>query len=240
MSKRYAHPSTMPVNTREDITAHYGSFRMQLFEIGQESATICELIRNVFATLFNSSVISFFLFTSTILAAIMCYVGLVYVNKCPAIPEIPLYLLVGGSVGLLQISLLMMRHRREQHEDIDDDTRLAAFGVRGTRPQQTYSSTSTRVAESIFWLFLLGWFVVGNFWVFKIFLPPPRQHERSDNPTFWCAPYVYNLALGQIAVTHAILIMTVLLTTLLTCCVRFVMMDGPMRTPIRHHSRTSV
>uniref|UniRef100_A0A7E4V2F7 DUF202 domain-containing protein n=1 Tax=Panagrellus redivivus TaxID=6233 RepID=A0A7E4V2F7_PANRE len=123
MSKRYAHPSTMPVNTREDITAHYGSFRMQLFEIGQESATICELIRNVFATLFNSSVISFFLFTSTILAAIMCYVGLVYVNKCPAIPEIPLYLLVGGSVGLLQISLLMMRHRREQHEDIDDDTR---------------------------------------------------------------------------------------------------------------------
>uniref|UniRef100_A0AC35FL01 Vomeronasal type-1 receptor n=1 Tax=Panagrolaimus sp. PS1159 TaxID=55785 RepID=A0AC35FL01_9BILA len=157
----------------------------------------------------------------------MCYFGLVYINKCPAKKEIPVYLLIEGSVGLLQVTLLMMRHRRERQEDLGEDTDLTGIGLNST-PQNHYSTNSSKITELIIWAFLFVWFIIGNIWVFEVFLPPGRQHERSKTPTYWCHSYTYNIALIQILSTHFVIAFVIISSIFLAFCAkRFMGMRHP-------------
>uniref|UniRef100_A0A914EIS4 Uncharacterized protein n=1 Tax=Acrobeloides nanus TaxID=290746 RepID=A0A914EIS4_9BILA len=101
-------------------------------------------------------------------------------------------------------------------EDLCDEAELTTPGVYHP-PHLSYTNRPSKIAELIVWLILLVWFIIGNNWVFSVFPPPARQHERSPNPTFWCNAQLYNFALLQICITHAILLTLIIAVIVLAC-----------------------
>lgn len=132
--------------------------------------------------------------------------------------EIPLYLLVGGTSGFLMVAILFLKHRRLRKEDDDstDDEHTAAGDVRHSTVAYTGSSVS--VVEILLFLFLLGWFIAGNYWVFSIYMPPFSQPLRSSTPTEYCDKTVYLFSLVQIGIIHALIGITVLTVLIISCC----------------------
>uniref|UniRef100_A0AC34QAD2 Uncharacterized protein n=1 Tax=Panagrolaimus sp. JU765 TaxID=591449 RepID=A0AC34QAD2_9BILA len=184
-------------------TPRYGTISTHLFEIGEESTSTFDFMYNFASRFCTKCVISFIYGFCILFTIVLCYFGLVYMNRCPAKKQIPVYLLISGAVSLLQISLIMMRHKREQ--DLADEADSVGIGLRRNSEGNFYSNNSSKFAEYILWIILFIWFIFGNVWVFGSFRPPAKQNERSPTPTYWCSEMVYNLAFFQICFTYAII-----------------------------------
>ena len=103
--------------------------------------------------------------------------GAKYKDDCPVEPFIPIYLIVGGSFGMLK-TVIVLCQRASSHEDdldIDED-----------------QSMSTKFIDGVLNLFLFTWFIAGNIWVYSKYKPNPRPplHE----PMNYCNPTLYMFA----------------------------------------------
>ncbi|KAL7673675.1 hypothetical protein ACOME3_008527 [Neoechinorhynchus agilis] len=138
---------------------------------------------------------------------IMFYTGVKYMNECPLEPKIPIYLLVAGSVGFLRIfTLIWQKYHKERQK------RLEQEGI----DHEEIKSTSTDVTAPILNLFLLAWFLAGNYWTLRIFKPnfTPDLHE----PSKWCDRMLYSMTLLYICCTSfAICILFVFICALFVC-----------------------
>lgn len=132
--------------------------------------------------------------------------------------EIPLYLLVGGTSGLLMVAILFLKHRRMRKEDdsLDDEHTTGTGDVR--RSTVAYTGSSVAVVEIILFLFILSWFVCGNYWVFSIYSPPYFQSLRSTTPTEYCNKTVYLFSLVQILILHSVIFLSILIILFTLCC----------------------
>jgi hypothetical protein len=121
---------------------------------------------------------------------------------------IPVYLMVGGCVGLLKLFSLLWRRfkaRREEDAYVTDDDGGAPTVIQ---------SKSSRFSDAVVTLFLFVWFVCGNVWVFRVW--PPNFAPPLEEPSNWCHRTVYMYALVQIVVCHSVLGLFLLIVTFLT------------------------
>jgi len=123
--------------------------------------------------------------------------GVKYLESCPAQPKIPVYLLVGGSFGLLKIFSLLWQHIRSRRFDSsddmsdDDDDDIRSGGVVST-------SRSSQISDLALTVFLVVWFACGNYWVLSVWRP---SHEQPlFDPSNWCDRTVYMFAFIQIII----------------------------------------
>ncbi|XP_042300262.1 transmembrane protein 272 isoform X2 [Sceloporus undulatus] len=67
-------------------------------------------------------------------------------------------------------------------------------------------------------LFLFLWFILGNYWVFSVYLPnfiPPFHHPQD-----YCDKILYIFAVGVLVVSHTILVLLIFCSCCIYCCSR--------------------
>ncbi|XP_020145865.2 transmembrane protein 272 [Microcebus murinus] len=155
------------------------------------------------------------LFAFLALPLAMAFTGMKFLEDCPIQPLIPLYLLVGGIVGTLKVSLLLydstrMRRLLSKAVVIDDDDDDDEYPWR--RNVHKY------YIHLILSLFLFLWFILGNYWVFSVYLPdfiPPFQQPQG-----YCDKILYLFAVGVLALSHTALALLVLGSACVYVCSR--------------------
>ncbi|XP_028657105.1 transmembrane protein 272-like [Erpetoichthys calabaricus] len=142
----------------------------------------------------------------------MAFVGMKYLEDCPVQPLIPLYLLVGGIIGTLKVTVLLYDSTRMRSllsksviiADDDDDE----YPWR-----QNAHKYYIHVTLSVF---LFIWFILGNYWVFSVLLPNfiPPFHQ----PHNYCDKTLYIFAVCVLIISHTVLFLLLICTCCLFCC----------------------
>ena len=124
--------------------------------------------------------------------------------------------MVGGSFGLLKtISLLWIQIRSRRNERLDD------VYLPDTHDDVVISSRSSQFSDFILTIFLLCWFVCGNYWVFRVY--PPHFEQLLYEPDNWCDKTVYMFSFGQIMGTYILAASITVISILLAICHRFIL-----------------
>lgn len=131
----------------------------------------------------------------------MFLIGFKYLNDCPVNMFIPVYLLVGGVVGVVKqfFQLLHRIKRIGSRSDEEEEERKSSF-------------------QSVIALFMLTWFVLGSYWVYKSYLPSfdPADYREYCNKT------VYLFAFWQITIVYiAVGLLTFCLCSISLCVITF-------------------
>uniref|UniRef100_A0A8C4VWN4 Transmembrane protein 272 n=1 Tax=Gopherus evgoodei TaxID=1825980 RepID=A0A8C4VWN4_9SAUR len=139
------------------------------------------------------------------------YSGMKFLEDCPLQPLIPLYLLVGGVVGSLKVTLLLydstrMRQLLSKSIVIDDDDDDEYPWRQNAHKYYIHVTLS---------LFLFIWFILGNYWVFSVYLPNfiPPFHQPQD----YCDKTLYIFAVGVLIVSHTVLFLLIFCSFCIYC-----------------------
>lgn len=125
---------------------------------------------------------------------LMVIVGSVYVHECPAQNFIPIYLIVGGVVGLVKIFTSLYYRWK--------------YWKKGTaRPE----NMNPNPIDGILNLFLLAWFITGCVLVFRMYLPEFNDETAAN----YCHVVVYWFAFIVLVME---LIFLIAVGFLLCCC----------------------
>lgn len=124
----------------------------------------------------------------------MFVTGIQFYRDCPREPHIPLYMVVGGAIGGLKLAWLL----------------YTQFAVRSP------PSTGPRLAAITLTILLLGWFVLGNYWILRIKWPDfqPTLFE----PNHWCHKTLYTFSLVHLFIVYSILIVIFLVVMVFAGC----------------------
>ncbi|KAL4230548.1 hypothetical protein ACF0H5_010929 [Mactra antiquata] len=113
----------------------------------------------------------------------MIVIGALHKDACPAERMIPIYLIVGGSFGILKnLSSLIQRCKNKNEEDGDE------------------KNAKTNPFDATLNCFLFAWFIAGNVWVY-------RTTDRSLDPTAsnYCDETLYLFAFWLITASYIML-----------------------------------
>ncbi|XP_063068047.1 transmembrane protein 272-like [Engraulis encrasicolus] len=135
----------------------------------------------------------------------MALVGAKSIDDCPIQPMIPLYLLIGGVVGSLKVSLLLydimhMRSLISKSVVIGDDD-ADEYPWRHNAPRY--------YVHVLLSCFLLIWFLLANYWVFSVYTPP--FIAPFHQPLLYCRQALYVFAVFVLVLSHSVLVV-------LLCC----------------------
>lgn len=86
------------------------------------------------------------------------------------------------------------------------------------RGNEMYTSRSTKITEGLLNLFLIGWFIYGNYLIFSIYFP--AEEAPMDFPQKWCNSRLYTFCLIHIFVIYALVAVFALVVFCGTCCFR--------------------
>ena len=113
---------------------------------------------------------------------ISCVTGVKNLMNCPKEPNIPIYLFVGGSFGLLKLVQVLWEQWRKQRKDSYDqddftDNELGADGNVGS----IGLNGSSKFIDCSISIFLLVWFCLGNYWVSGIKIYSLLKYNSTSN-----------------------------------------------------------
>lgn len=187
----------------------YGSIAYQMRDANMDSNNTCEFVYKALKIICKTVLMTVLLTLAMTVPVLMVIMGVQYIRECPLEPHIPIYLLVGGCFGTLKILwLLCQQVRSRRYERIDD-----AFAEDGL--EEIFTSTSYRATDVALTIFLLIWFGMGNYWVYRIYLPNFQNHLYEPNN--WCSKTLYLFAVAQLLFVYAIIAFTFLLVICLAC-----------------------
>ena len=121
--------------------------------------------------------------------------GIYFIDRCPAEPNIPVFLVVGGVSGALKNIALVLENivKRTSHR----------FSVESAR-RLRYAKFTWRGVNLIFDLFLMAWIIAGSYWIYHIY--------REVDPDFdECHETLYKFAFGVITSSY-------ILFAMMCCC----------------------
>ena len=88
---------------------------------------------------------------------------------CPKEPNLPIYLFVGGALGLVKVMQSLWeqwRKKRKERFDQDDVPDVDDFEMGDSRNGGSGGlNNSSKFVDVIISVFLLIWFCLGNYWV---------------------------------------------------------------------------
>ena len=127
-----------------------------------------------------------------------------YKDDCPIEPFIPIYLIVGGSFGIIKTIVIIFQRILYGQDSFSKDAAAVEL------PEET--PIAWMLIDSVLNLFLFTWFVAGNIWVYSKFKPPfaPPPHE----PMNYCNKTLYMFSFWIITLSYMIMG----LICLCTCC----------------------
>ncbi|CAF0724163.1 unnamed protein product [Adineta ricciae] len=189
----------------------YVSVCSRLGEAIQDSETYFEFVKKSFSIITHTFVATALLILLTIFQVILFFMGVKYLNDCPVQPNLPVYLLVAGSMGLVRVlNLLWKQFRRRRMRKLE--------GVELDQEEETENDGSD-FTDAVLSLFLFGWFIVGQYWAWRIYKPNFEFGLR--NPENYCHRNVYIFTLVHIGFVYVMFLAAILFLVALTCCARF-------------------
>lgn len=130
----------------------------------------------------------------------MLVIGAIFVGKCPAQPNIPVFLVVAGLLGILKNVFLISERLATKRL-----TLRPPLGARRIRA----AHCGWRLFNITFNLFMLSWIICGSYWVYHIY------RKISADRFVHCNEVVYKLGFGAITSSYIILVLVV---TCVCCC----------------------
>ena len=129
---------------------------------------------------------------------LLWFLGAEYKNECPVEPFIPVYLIVGGTFGMLK-TVMALCQRAISAAPSDDEL-------------DEEESMTAKFFDGVLNLFLFIWFIAGNIWVYSKYRPnfQPPKHD----PLNYCDPTLYLFAFWVI--TSSYILMSVICFCI--CC----------------------
>ncbi|CAB3366596.1 Hypothetical predicted protein [Cloeon dipterum] len=157
----------------------YDSLFGQIQAAHQSSDGMNDFIKNLTILLFGTIGCMACIGLAVVVPFAMVVVGTLYYHDCPVEPKIPLFLVVGGAITLINNFPL---DRADPNNEV-------------TAPQRKSS------LRAFLTLFSFTWFVLGSFWVYKQYKPSfnPENHD-------FCHPTVYMLAFWVLTLSYLILL----------------------------------
>lgn len=108
--------------------------------------------------------------------------GVKNLMNCPVEPMIPVYLFIGGSFGLIKLVQILWKQwrvRRKERYDREDST----YDVELQHELQNRSigfNGGSKFIDTAITIFLLIWFVCGNYWVSSFIILSYSQRQEYD------------------------------------------------------------
>ncbi|XP_064489766.1 transmembrane protein 272-like [Ornithodoros turicata] len=159
-----------------------GSVIARIRDAKTETADTKEYVGAVSAILCGSliALILLLLFAALQIAGIV--IGALHLNDCPVQKFIPIFLVAGGSVGMVNAILSGCKRLQESRDD------------------DSSSSTGLTCCTSIIQCFLIGWFIAGCVWVYGNYLP--NFDDRTDPK--YCDKTLYYFAFSTLTASFAV------------------------------------
>ncbi|XP_049782656.1 transmembrane protein 272-like [Schistocerca cancellata] len=130
-----------------------------------------------------------------------------YLRDCPREPHLPMYMVVGGVLGLVYTGwLLWWQVRSRRYERLE-----ARHGVASVA-----SSAGSRLAHAALALFLALWFAFGNYWTLHVMWP--EFEPTLFEPNRWCARSLYAFAVAHLALVWSLASLVAGTALLLAMC----------------------
>ncbi|XP_054271538.1 uncharacterized protein LOC128992132 [Macrosteles quadrilineatus] len=189
----------------------YGSVVYQLNHANMESSGLCDFVCRALGIVYRTVVVTVVLVCLTALPIVMFIMGIQFVRDCPKEPNIPVYMIVGGSFGTIKIFwMLWCQVKSRRYERLDGRNR--------SRPAEDGLSTSagSRITNFLLSSFLIVWFVLGNLWILGIYWPPFEPTLRDPNR--WCHKTLYVFSLVHLVVVYSLLGVVVLTVIVMVAC----------------------
>lgn len=125
--------------------------------------------------------------------------------NCPIQPKIPIYLFIFGSFGLVKIVNIfyeLWRLRKIDNFEQSEIISMSRFDHQGNLSRDI-DSNQTQLVDRIISGFLVGWFLMGNYWTFSIWKPNFHQPPETDSHK-WCSERVYMSTFAQIIIIYSL------------------------------------
>ncbi|KAL2731014.1 peptidyl-prolyl cis-trans isomerase CYP95-like [Vespula squamosa] len=184
--------------------ATYGSVLFQLKGAHQEARGTCDFVfrsLKIFSKTILFVMCLFILFTMSILMFIL---GLQFMKDCPREPHIPLYLIVGGTLGTVRTFWSLYVQLRSKRPRI----------VNG--PQNRSYMSISQLTSITLTCFLIIWFALGNYWIINIGWPDytPLLYD----PDQWCHRTIYVYSLIHLGIVYSMIIIIFIISLGLASC----------------------
>ncbi|XP_011300748.1 uncharacterized protein [Fopius arisanus] len=184
--------------------ATYGSLVFQLKESHREASGTCDFVLKAMRVVSKTMVVTICLVCLSTVPLLMLIMGLQYIKDCPKEPHIPVYMIVGGTLGSVRMFWALysqIRSRRLENTI--------------TPPENSHISPMQLVSITLT-LFLTGWFVLGNYWILKI--KWPEYTWNMYEPDRWCHKTLYVFAITHLGIIYAAIGMLVVTAIGLAFC----------------------
>ncbi|KAJ6646024.1 hypothetical protein Bhyg_01233, partial [Pseudolycoriella hygida] len=131
----------------------YDSLYGRVIGTRHQSKGFLDFLKNVFVLLLGTIGCTIILCITVVIPICMIVIGSTFFYQCPQAEFIPVYLLVGGIMGIIKPLLSFSRHVRQSgnHED---------------NSQASPSGSQTLIN----WI-ALCWFFIGSYWIYRIYEP---------------------------------------------------------------------
>lgn len=191
-------PGTLTVAT-------YGSLAFQLKDAHLEASGTCDFVFRALGVVSKTLVVTVCLACLTAMPLLMLIMGLQFIRDCPREPHIPVYMVVGGTLGGVRMLWALYAQIRSRRPDV--------LSVPGTSPPHM---SPMRLASLVLSGFLAVWFVLGNFWILNIRWP--EYAPALFEPNRWCHKTLYIFALVHLCIVYAALTVSLLAAVVLALC----------------------
>lgn len=179
----------------------YGSVAYQLKDANLEASGTCDFVCKALKIVNKTIVVTIILVCLSILPLIMLIMGIQFLRDCPREPNIPIYMVVGGSLGCVKMGLTLWNQLHSRHMD--------ASSMNST-------SIGSKVASIAMTILLIIWFGLGNYWILRIRWPDyaPTLFE----PNKWCHRTLYVFSLVHLCIVYSLIGVVIVLVIVLASC----------------------
>ncbi|XP_014260493.1 uncharacterized protein LOC106673068 [Cimex lectularius] len=191
----------------------YDSVIRRVREAHKESTGTIDFAKKVALLLVGTLGCTIAIGVTIVIPLAMFIIGSNYLYDCPVNSHIPLYLLIGGLIGLFK-PVFHLFHRFKY----------------GPQPRDDEAFAKNSSLQSLLNCSLMAWFILGSYWVYKEYQP---NYERSSGERY-CNKTVYLFAFWQITFVYILLGITSLcLCSISFCLVAFARRHIRVATPER-------
>ncbi|XP_066591758.1 TRIO and F-actin-binding protein-like [Prorops nasuta] len=184
--------------------ATYGSLVFQLKDAHLEASGTCDFVFRALRVVSKTMIVTICLTCLSTMPILMFIFGLNYIRDCPREPRIPVYMVVGGTLGTVRMFWALYSQVRSRRPEV-----LTVPGARS-------HISPMKLASIVLSGFLAVWFALGNYWILHIRWPD-YQSSLFD-PNRWCNKTLYIFSLVHLCIVYTSLAASVLVALGLAFC----------------------
>ncbi|XP_043282328.1 uncharacterized protein [Venturia canescens] len=184
--------------------ATYGTLVFQLKDAHREASGTCDFVFRAMTVVSRTMVFTVCLGCLSTVPLLMLIMGVQFIKDCPIEPNIPVYMVVGGSLGSLRMFWALYSQIQSR--------RLEVLSVPTT---ESHTSPMKLVSIALS-LFLSIWFVVGNYWILNIRWP--KYAADMWEPDLWCDKTLYTFSVVHLGIAYATIVASIITAIALAIC----------------------